>query len=148
MKRREFIRTSCVACLSAVGLPALLPSCKSVKFITGKLNNDGLLIDPNDFKLKKTGKSSFRSYIIVRNEALTYPICIYRFGDTEYSAVWMQCTHQGTELQAAGDYLHCPAHGSEFTNKGLVLNGPADRNLRSFPVTIVNNELFVDLRKQ
>jgi Rieske Fe-S protein len=148
MKRREFISRSCVACLSVAGVSSLLLSCKSVKFITGKLNSDGLIIDPDDFKINKGGSNSFRSYVIVRNEALKYPICVHRFGDKDYSALWMQCTHQGTELQAAGDYLHCPAHGSEFSNKGQVINGPADRNLKSFPVTITNNELFIDLRKQ
>jgi Rieske Fe-S protein len=112
------------------------------------LNKDGLIIDPDDFKIKKAGIDSFRSYLIVRNEALKYPICVYRFGDSSYSALWMQCTHQGTELQAAGDYLHCPAHGSEFNSRGQVLNGPADKNLKSFPVAFVNNELFIDLRKQ
>jgi len=148
MKRREFIKRSCVACLSANALLTLVPSCKSVKFISGKLNSDGLIIDADDFKVAKAGSSSLRSYVIVRNDALKYPICVFRFSETDYSALWMQCTHQGTELQAAGDYLHCPAHGSEFSNKGHVLNGPADRNLKSFPVTIMNNELFIDLRRQ
>jgi len=148
MKRREFISRSCVACLSVGGVSSFLLSCKSVKFITGKVNSDGLIIDRDDFKINKAGSNSFRSYVIVRNEALKYPICVYRLGDKDYSALWMQCTHQGTELQAAGDYLHCPAHGSEFSNKGQVINGPADRNLKSFPITITNNELFIDLRKQ
>jgi len=60
----------------------------------------------------------------------------------------MKCTHQGAELQASGDVLQCPAHGSEFNNKGLVKTGPADTNLRTFPVVVNNNELFIDLRKQ
>ena len=48
---------------------------------------------------------------------------------------------------AAGDYLQCPAHGSEYDNRGKVTNGPADKDLRTFPVTIDNNQLFIDLRK-
>jgi Rieske Fe-S protein len=148
MKRKEFIMSSCLACLSATSFSALFSSCRSVKFVTGKLNKDGLIIDPDDFKIKKAGIDSFRSYLIVRHEALKYPICVYRLGDSAYSALWMQCTHQGTELQAAGNYLHCPAHGSEFNNKGEVINGPADKNLKTFPVAAINNELFIDLRKQ
>ena len=58
----------------------------------------------------------------------------------------MRCTHQGTELQASGDRLQCPAHGSEFDNKGTVKTGPADKALRSFPVTVSNNQLFIDLK--
>ena len=99
-------------------------------------------------KIKQKESTAYRSFIIIQNDALQYPICVYRFTDQEYSALWMQCTHQGAELQASGDFLQCPAHGSEFNNKGRVTNGPADNSLRTFPVTITNNELFIDLRKQ
>jgi Rieske Fe-S protein len=60
----------------------------------------------------------------------------------------MQCSHQGAELQASGDRLTCPAHGSEFDNKGFAQQGPADQALRSFPTTINGETLFIDLRKQ
>ena len=98
-------------------------------------------------QLNKKGGTAYSSFIIVRNDALKFPICLYRFNDKEYSALWMKCTHQGAELQASGDVLQCSAHGSEFTNKGQVRNGPANESLRSFPVTVTNNELFIDLRK-
>jgi Rieske Fe-S protein len=71
---------------------------------------------------------------------------VYRFSETEYSAVLMKCTHQGSELQASGDHLHCPAHGSEFSNKGMVAQGPAEKNLRSFKVTADSQKIFIDLR--
>jgi Rieske Fe-S protein len=58
----------------------------------------------------------------------------------------MRCTHQGTELQVFGDRLQCPAHGSEFTNTGMVQNGPADDPLRTFPVRIEANTLKIDLK--
>ena len=146
MDRREFIRKSCTACLSATVIATMLPSCTSTRYISGTLGKDGLFIDPNEFVTKQNGKTVYRSFIIVRNDALQYPVCIYRFNDNEYSALWMSCTHQGTELQASGDRLQCTAHGSEFDNKGAVKTGPADRSLRSFPVTVLNNELFIDLR--
>ena len=142
MDRRNFIKNSCIACLSA----GVLSSCTSTRYISGTLGKDGLTVDANEFITKQNGKTTYRSFIIVRNETLQYPICVYRFNDKEYSALWMRCTHQGTELQASGDYLHCTAHGSEFNNKGTVKNGPADRNLRNFPVTVSNNQLFIDLR--
>ena len=146
MDRREFIKNSCTACLSAAVVGAMLSSCTSTKYISGKLASDGLLIDPKEFVTKQNGKEVYRSFIIVRNDALQYPVCIYRFSGNEYSALWMRCTHQGTELQASGDRLQCTAHGSEFDNKGAVKTGPADKSLRSFPVTVSNNQLFIDLR--
>jgi len=146
MDRRGFIKKSCTACLSATVIGTALSSCTATKYIGGNLGNDGLFIDAKEFVTKQNGKVVYRSFIIVRNDALQYPLCIYRFNDNEYSALWMSCTHQGTELQASGDRLQCTAHGSEFDNKGGVKTGPADKSLRSFPVTVSNNQLFIDLR--
>jgi Rieske Fe-S protein len=146
MDRKEFILKTCAACVGATALGGLFSSCGSSKLVTGKLNNDGLLLDKNEFKLKEEGK--YRSYIIVRNEALVFPVCVYRFSETEYSALWMQCTHQGAELNVAGDHLQCPAHGSEFDNRGRMIGGPADTDLRVFPVTVTHNQIFIDLRKK
>ena len=146
MERRKFLKNSCTACLSATVLAGVLSSCSPTRYINGTLGKDGLTVDTNGFIIKQNIKTSHRLFIIVRNDALQYPICVYRFSEKEYSALWMRCTHQGTELQAAGDYLQCTAHGSEFDNKGTVKNGPADRNLRNFPVTVSNNQLFIDLR--
>ena len=146
MDRRKFIRNSCTACLSATALAGLLSSCRATRYISGTLGKDGITISTDEFISKQNNKSGFRSFIIVRNEALQYPIYVYRFTEKDYTALLMRCTHQGTELQASGDRLQCPAHGSEFDNKGTVKTGPADKALRSFPVTVSNNQLFIDLK--
>ncbi len=146
MNRRKFLKNSCTACVSASALTGILHSCTPTRYISGTLGKDGLTVDIDAFIIKHKGKAGYHSYIIIRNEELQYPICVYRFTDAEYSALWMRCTHQGTELQASGDNLQCTAHGSEFDNRGTVKNGPADRNLRNFPVTVTGKQLFIDLR--
>ena len=148
MKRRDFIKTGCTACIAATGIAGFLTSCKSTQMVTGKLNNDGVLLDTDDFIIRKNGKVSHKLYVVVRNDALKYPICVYRFSDTDYSALWMECQHQGAEVNVVGSYLQCPAHGSEYDNRGRVTNGPAESNLRTFPVVLNNNQLFIDLRKK
>lgn len=148
MKRRDFIKNSCAACLSMSALPIMLSGCASLINTTGTLVKDGLTLSSEDFKITDKGNIAYRSFLIVRNDALQYPICLYRFNEKQYSALWMKCAHQGAELQASGDYLQCPAHGSEFNNKGHVTNGPASTNLRAFPVTVNDKEIFIDLRKQ
>ena len=145
MNRKEFIVKSCAACIGATALSTLVSSCAATQFANGKLTKDGILVDVNEFALKE--KDKYRSYIVVRNESLLFPVCVYRFSENDYSALWMQCAHQGAELNVAGEYLQCPAHGSEYSNKGVVTNGPADKNLRTFPVTVNKNQLFIDLRK-
>ena len=148
MDRREFIKNGCVACFSVSAFPLIISSCATLTNFTGKLGKDGLTLSTEDFKITRKGRSAYRSFLIVRNEELKYPICIYRLDEKQYSALWMKCAHQGAELQASGDYLQCPAHGSEFNNKGEVTNGPASTNLRTFPVTVNDGEIFIDLRKQ
>lgn len=144
MDRRKFIRHSCAACLAGSTLAAVISSCSPTRYAGGKLGKDGIHIDINEFKEK--GNERFRLFIVVRNQALQFPIYVYRFSATEYSALWMQCSHQGAELQASGERLQCSAHGSEFDNKGTVKTGPASRNLRNFPVSVEGNQLFIDLR--
>ena len=148
MNRRNFIKNGCAACLSVSALSLAVSSCATLTNTTGKIVSDGLAISIEDFKIPGKRDGAYRSFLVVRNEALKYPICIYRFNENEYTALWMKCAHQGAELQASGDYLQCPAHGSEFNNKGKVTNGPASSNLRTFPVTVNDNEIFIDLRKQ
>lgn len=148
MNRRKFIKNGCAACLSMSALPLMVSSCAALTNTTGKIVTDGLTISTEDFRMPGKDSGSYRSYLIVRNEALKYPICIYRFNEQEYTALWMKCAHQGAELHASGNYLQCPAHGSEFDNKGQVTNGPASTNLRTFPVLVRNKEIFIDLRKQ
>ncbi|MGL5946635.1 MAG: ubiquinol-cytochrome c reductase iron-sulfur subunit, partial [Sediminibacterium sp.] len=95
---------------------------------------------------KAGNEKHYKKYVVVQNDILQYPICVYRINENEYTALWMQCTHQGAELQVFGDKLQCPAHGSEFTNSGTVQGGPADRKLRTFPVTIEANKLKISLK--
>jgi Rieske Fe-S protein len=123
-----------------------LNACSPTRYITGVLNENGLIINKDEFKVDDKG--SFNRFIVVRNENLLFPICIFRFSDLEYSAIWLKCAHQGAEVNVIGDMLQCPAHGSEYDNRGNVTNGPAISNLRTFPVEVKNTELFVDLRKQ
>lgn len=95
----------------------------------------------------QAGGNTFRKVIVTQHPSLLYPVCIYRFSPTEYVALFMQCTHQGTELLVQGDRLSCPGHGSEFDNRGAVIQGPASDHLRAFPVTINNDRLRISLRR-
>jgi Rieske Fe-S protein len=143
MERKAFIKTCGMACLSGAVLAALMEGCTSSKQVSGTISDSDMIVPVSAFQ---NGKDGHKRYVVVDNDKMKYPICVYRFSDTEYSALLMRCTHQGAELQVFGDRLECPAHGSEFTSKGLVQNGPADTNLRTFPVTIQNNQLYISLK--
>lgn len=135
-----------MGCVAALGLPLLLEGCAGTKYLSADIAGADMLVPLEDFEIIRRGEKQYRKYLVVQNEKLQYPVCVYRVSDQEYHALWMRCTHQGTELQVFGDRLQCPAHGSEFTHAGAVQQGPADTRLRTFPVTIDNNVLKIDLR--
>ncbi|MBC7888894.1 MAG: Rieske (2Fe-2S) protein [Ferruginibacter sp.] len=146
MDRKDFIKSCGFACIGGVGLAGILQSCGASKLLSGKIAGDNLIVPISDFETKNGKDVYFKKYLVVQNDLLQYPICVYRFNEKEYTALWMRCTHQGTELQVFGDKLQCPAHGSEFNNRGGVQDGPADVKLRTFPVTIENNQLKISLK--
>lgn len=149
MKRKEFI-VKCGLCM--IGMPAVLSGCAGTKYFAAPIEGDSLVVPKHSFLKENNPKftedpagAGFLKYVVAHNDRLEYPICLYRFNETDYKALLMRCTHQGTELQVFGDRLQCPAHGSEFTNTGAVQNGPADTPLRTFNVTVSGDSIKIRL---
>jgi Rieske Fe-S protein len=145
MDRKDFIKCG-FACIGGGGLATLAQSCSFTKQLSGKIVGDDLVVPLSEFETRNRNNTYFKKYLVVENDLLKYPICIYRFSENDYTALWMQCTHQGTELQVFGNMLQCPAHGSEFNSKGGVQSGPAADKLRSFPITIEANQIKISLK--
>jgi Rieske Fe-S protein len=146
MNRKGFMKIIGTGCLCSTSLFTLISGCSAAKMIRGNIVGDELVVELSDFYVESGSDKNFKRYIIILNELLKYPICVYRFNQNEYSALWMRCTHQGNELQVFGEKLQCSAHGSEFDNQGSVKNGPADKSLRIFPVTIDKSQIRISLK--
>jgi len=131
-----------MGCLGVLTSSLILQGCTGTRYVSGTIEDSFLKIQEDIF-LKEDKK--YLKHVVVQNDALRYPIAVFRYGSNEYKALLMKCTHQGTELQVFGDRLQCPAHGSEFTNDGSVQNGPADTALRSLPITKEIKTLKIDL---
>src|SRR5690242_14398514 len=111
MNRKEFIE-QCVRCSVGILLaPAVLQSCSSTKYVNAPIVGSELVVNLTEFEIVKDGITQHRPFIVVQHESLQYPICVYRNSSESYDALWMKCTHQGTELHVYGDRLQCPAHG-------------------------------------
>jgi Rieske Fe-S protein len=144
MNRKEFV-VRCASCLGLGSVALLMSDCAGTKYFPAPIEGSDLVVPVTAFTEERDGKIAMRKFVIAHNDKLEYPICLYRFSESEYAALLMRCTHQGTELQVFGDRLQCPAHGSEFSNRGRVQNGPADTSLRTFPVNVEGQQIKVDL---
>ncbi|HEY6171804.1 MAG TPA: Rieske (2Fe-2S) protein [Candidatus Kapabacteria bacterium] len=135
ISRREALQTLGVLCCGALMPPALM-SCASSKQVTQKEEANVLTLLLDEYE---------GDTLIVKSKKYMYPISVSRSEDGKFIALLMQCTHKGCELRSEGTYLVCPCHGSEFDSQGKVLNPPADKPLRAFPVRTDEQYIYIDI---
>ncbi|MBD77328.1 MAG: (2Fe-2S)-binding protein [Crocinitomicaceae bacterium] len=143
MKRRKFIKT---CCYSAIGIPlgaTLLQSCEAIYYATTTKDANRLVVKKSEFWYTKKDKRVNRSFVLVKTESMEFPICLYKIDVDVYSASLLHCTHRGCELNVGGGIYGCPCHGSEFSVTGKVLEGPADRDLKTFKTEIDHENIFI-----
>lgn len=142
MNRKEFLKLAGGSCLILAGIPQLFSGCTSVHRVSVIASDNKLTLAKKEFT---EGVEEPRNMVLVRASSLAFPIALYRISAEEYIALWMECTHQGCEVNAQSNYLVCPCHGSEFDAKGNVLQGPAESNLKSFKVTTDHENIYIYL---
>ena len=135
MQRRDFLRTTCMACTgSALGILALA-GCGTLPLVKATQENNTLVFPASDF-----GESA---QVIVRHPKLTFDLLVMKHTDGSLSAVYMRCTHEDQPLTATAKGLHCSSHGSRFALDGAVVTGPATKPLLSFPVTTDGDHITI-----
>ena len=137
--RREFIKgmagaTTALCC--GVGITTLFESCTSVAQLQLPIIDKRIKLETSVFQDK--------AYVVIKNDHLPAPIYIHK-EDKTYQASLMLCTHRQCELNVTGSFLSCPCHGSEFSNKGKVLTGPADKDLQRFKLRVEGSTIIIDL---
>jgi Rieske Fe-S protein len=144
MQRKEFILTCGYACLAASSLGVILGACgTNLYYARHSEAGNKLAIAKTEFIVPS--ENTFRKFVLIKTARYNFPIGIFRISETEYSALLMECTHNGCELKAQGDFLLCPCHGSEFSNKGVVQNPPAETNLKTFETSLDNTTIYVQV---
>ena len=145
MERRKFIRT---CCYSVIGIPMasiVLQSCGAIHYATVKQEAGKLVFAKSEFIEQRKNKEVERDFVLVKTEQTDFPICVYKLKDENYTSSLLKCTHRGCELNVGGGIYSCPCHGSEFTVKGEVLEGPADQNLKTFKTETDNENIIIYL---
>lgn len=130
MKRREFLKTACLA--SA----CLLPACKStVKYADSVRQENKLVIDKNLFSAK-------RIITIAHNQ---HGIGITKIDDNTFAASALTCTHQGCAVSVEESGFICPCHGARFDKLGQVTKGPAKESLASYVTSTDQQFVYIHL---
>jgi cytochrome b6-f complex iron-sulfur subunit len=146
MNRKDFIKTGSIALMSSIVVPAILQSCSGSRYALSTLSGAKLLsIKKSEFEISNKKGTKKKQYVLVKTAEMNFPICVFFMSNDLYSAVLMECSHNGCELLATADFLVCPCHGSEFSKKGIVQNPPAENNLKTFIVTSDNENLYIHL---
>lgn len=138
--RREFLKDTCTACLGTAFLGftfSQLTSCSSLPIYKTNLSQKTVQVP-----LTKFAESTL---VIVRDMQVAYDILLVKKSATEYSAVYMKCSHQENPVTATKSGLFCSAHGSTFDLDGNVTKEPALSPLKKFKTTLQDDQLIIDL---
>lgn len=146
MQRRAFLKSSCNICgLLATGaiLPSMLTGCgpAAYKVIHSPISNGQVLVPVSEFAQTPLQ--------LVRPEGWIYSIAVKKQEDNTWSAFLLKCTHQDNQLTVSGTNGYtCSLHGSSFNGQGQVTKGPAERQLRSYPVTADATNLTININSK
>lgn len=143
MERREFLKHTGIMCLSCVGASALLQNCSTAHYAQSNIEGNKITVKKTEFAQIKKDKTVQHSYVLVKSDKLQAPVYLHKFGETDYTALLMVCTHKGCEVNPHGEHLICPCHGSEFSTRGKVQNPPAEEDLKSYKVTLDNENIYI-----
>lgn len=144
MERKKFIKTCCLGGLAIPVLGFGITSCSGIYYAKFNREQHELKVARSEFQREKDGKTSTRKFVLVKDDSLNYPICLY-FENNHYHAVLLQCTHRSCELSVGGGIYTCPCHGAEFSIDGTVLEGPAEQNLKTFTTHFNNEFIYIEL---
>lgn len=130
MERKEFLK---LLGFSAAGV--LLVSCvQSCKKPTTKVDFTLDLTASANSALNTNGGFIYSNGIIVAKTV-----------SGNFIAVAEACTHAGTAVtyDSANDRFHCSNHGSNFSDSGAVVNGPAASALKQYQTSLSGNSLRI-----
>jgi len=142
ISRRQFIQSSCTACLGATATGLLLSqvatSCApALPVYKTKFDTNTIEIPVDSFLTS--------NLLIVRDVQVTYDILVIRKSEQEYQSIYMECSHQSNPLTATSNGLYCSAHGSSFDLDGNVKTEPAIYPLQKFATEVSNNKVQINI---
>ena len=138
--RRRFIKQAAGISLtcSGMGMLSTLGGCVSTRYVSFIQSGNSLLVNKQE-----VGEDKF---VLLSSDGLEAPIYLLKTENDKYQAIYLLCTHKFCDVKPAGAILACPCHGSEFTQSGKVLKGPAESDLATFPVTSDGDNIYIQIK--
>lgn len=137
LSRRQFLALGWLAAMAAFAAQTVLVLVRFIKPVTtGGFGGMVYAGKANEFEIPSV------------NHILAGRFYVVRTADG-FLALWQRCTHLGCAVPYVEEieHFHCPCHGSNFNQVGEVDGGPAPRPMDLFPITIRNDEVWVDTSK-
>lgn len=141
MNRRDFILSSCKACVATGGgllLSSLFSSCSSLQVYKTAPATNVIEVPKSAFGPEERKK-------IIRAAGVGYDILLLQPAGSEPWAILMRCSHQDNALVALNKGFSCSMHGSQFEDSGEVISGPATAPLKKFTVTQNESNFIIHL---
>lgn len=142
MDRRDFFITGAKASLGVCLGGLCVTGCSAPYYAQATAGTEKITVPKSEFQYLKKEEIKPRQFVFIRQTSSEFPICLYKT-DGGYTACLMECTHKGCEVEVHGPRFVCPCHGSEFTTAGAVLEGPAERPLKTFKTTEDETNIYV-----
>lgn len=133
----EFIRLASAGVLGGGMLP-VLGGCATWRYVDYHLEGDTL----------KVGREVFQEdevFVLLRNPQGSSPIYLRRQSNGDYYALLLECTHKQCTVNPSANQLACPCHGSRYETDGVVVEGPARKDLLSYHVFTDSDFIYIEL---
>ena len=142
MEREEF--------LSKLGIGVLM-ACAGCGLVSCSKSGDASPNNPSGAKAPAAGSGTVftadlsNSLLNIGDTKVANGVILARVtaGNTasSFTAVQVACTHEGTAINynQNQNIFICPLHGSQFSQTGQVILGPATASLQKFTVSVAGN---------
>ena len=140
MDRREFAqRVPMLSTVLVAGASTLsVSACAGMAYLVPRGTETRLVIGVDEL---------LSGGVLIQRSDMEWPVFLRQDESGAYIALLARCTHLGCQPDPVGDRLVCPCHGSEYSLEGQVLQGPAERSLTRYAVTVEGNDLVVTLER-
>ena len=84
MNRKDFVKSCGAGCMGLLVAPLLFNGCAGTKYVTAPIEGSDMVVPLSSFEIIKDNETQYRRYVVVQNDTLQFPICVYRISADSY----------------------------------------------------------------